>query len=167
MTYKVHALTDTGYLFPDGDGYAPQIAITWDRFRTHTTELNATLIPAITPAQLANAFESFNNDAELTARWARIVAGCNVIAVKSTGYSQGDIAQVFVFDSPAWREATGAQGITAEDGNSLGAWIWGDIYEVIDTEDEDNSFYVYGMDEAMKHGEIVFPTYHSYYSYED
>lgn len=166
MTIRVHALQETDWLKPDGDCYAPQIMLANDRYDVNTIPLNAEMIPVITERQLADAYRSLGRDDELTARWARIVTGCNVLAVGSTGFSQGDYGTVFVFAPPEWLEMTGAPGITPEDANDLSAWVWGDVYEVVDTEDADNNYYVYGMDEAMKIGEITFPTHHSYLTYD-
>lgn len=191
--YKVHALTDSSWLKPDGDGYAPQVMLTHESYGSwNSHDLNAESIP-LDGEQLAQVHSALGNDAELTARWARIVTGCNVIAVNTRGSSQGDYGTVFVFDTPEFREVTGADGITSEDATDLAAWIWGDVYEVIELEhytvgfggfpgsrvcscgatcceeenDEENTFTVYGMAEAMKYGEIVFPTRHSYESYDD
>lgn len=193
MAPKVHALTETDYLRPDGDCYAPQILLTQDfGNRWNTTELNTGIIPVLTAADVVRAFVELGRDAELTARWCRIISGCSVIAVDTTGFSQGDYGTSFVFAPPTWLEMTGAPGITPEDAHDLAAWVWGDVYEVFEeghTKDysqfgtnlicscgqsycEDDyrdgeSLYVYGMEAASKYGEIIFPTTHSYETYED
>lgn len=167
--YRVHAIEgDTSYLKPDGDCYAPQVALTWDRFHVNTTELNTESLP-LSVESIVNAFESFNRDTDLTLRWLRIVTGREVLAHESTGYSQGDIAVVFVFDTEEWRAITGASVICESDAIDLASWLWGDVYEVSYRDDihADEHWHVYGMDAAMEYGTIIFPTTHTYTTYED
>lgn len=187
--YRVHALTETSHLMPDGDGYAPQVAITWGRYSTNATTLNGDMLP-LDADEIASAFESFNYDPALTLRWLRIVTGYEVVALKTIGYSQGDVCISFAIATPEWLQLTGASGITPQDCQDLASWIWGDVYEVIDDEghkplgyggfpgsrececgatccEDAESFYVYGMDAAREYGEIVFPTYTTTISYED
>lgn len=187
--YRVHALTETSHLMPDGDGYAPQVAITLERYNTNATTLIGDMLP-LDADEIVHAFEAFNRDAALTARWLRIVTGCEVVTLKTYGYSQGDVCISFAIATPEWLQLTGASGITPQDCQDLASWVWGDVYEVIDDEghkplgyggfpgsrececgatccEDAESFYVYGMDAAMEYGEIVFPTYTTTISYED
>ena len=188
--YRVHAIHgDTSYLKPDGDGYAPQVAITWDRYSSSATTLNGDMLP-LDADEIVSAFEAFNRDPALTARWLRIVTGSEVVALKTLGYSQGDVCISFAIATPEWLRLTGASGITPQDCQDLAFWVWGDVYEVIDDEghkplgyggfpgsrececgatccEDAESFYVYGMDAAREYGEIVYPTTHTYTTYED
>ena len=167
MTTYAHALTDTHDYKPDGDYYAPQVILSHGPYYVAVTALNEHYIPVITPAQLASAYDELGRDLILTARWASIVTGCKVISVPTTGFSQGDYGTNFVFAAPEWLDATGAEGITPEDANDLNAWLWGDVYEIVDSEEEDSCLpLVYGMNEAMKYGEIIFPTEHTYTTYD-
>ena len=167
--YRVHAIHgDTSYLKPDGDGYAPQVALTWDRYSYNTTELNTASLPL--PVEvLVKAFTEFNHDSALTLRWLHIVTGMDVATHKSVGFSQGDEATIFIFATPEFMEVTGAPGVCEEDCLDLGAWLWGDVYEVSYRDDvhEDEKWIVYGMNAAMEYGDIVFPTTHTYTTYED
>lgn len=166
--YKIHALAeDTYWLQPEGDGYAPQVALTWGWHRVTEHTLNLEAAPNVDVMRLVEAYSHFGYDAQLTARWARIVWGYHVETLRSYGHSQGDVAEIFIFGSPEFYAVTGAPDITPEDGTDLGAWLWGDVFEVIDAHDTDNRFYVYGMDAALEYGEIIYPTYTTVVSWGD
>lgn len=166
--YRVHALTETSHLMPDGDGYASQVAITWDCYNTNATTLSGDMLP-LDADEIVRAFEAFNRDPALTARWLRIVTGYEVVTLKTYGYSQGDVCISFAIATPEWLQLTGASGITPQDCQDLASWVWGDVYEVSYRDDvhEDENWLVYGMDAAMEYGEIIFPTYTTTISYED
>lgn len=166
--YRVHALTETSHLMPDGDGYAPQVALLWGRYNTNATTLNGDMLP-LDADEIVSAFLAFNHDAALTARWLRIVTGYEVVALKTYGYSQGDVCISFAIATPEWLQLTGASGITPQDCQDLASWVWGDVYEVSYRDDvhEDENWLVYGMDAAREYGEIIFPTYTTTISYED
>lgn len=163
---KVHALDESSFARPEGDCYAPQVFISTEAYNGSVIELNTESL-SITGEDIQRAMKELGDD-DLLARWVRIVADCDALIVQSRGFSQGDHGIVVVTAPAEWLELTGAPGITREDANDLSAWVWGDVYQVWDDEDdEDESYIVYGMDEASKLGNIKFPQYRTTMYYED
>lgn len=175
--YKVHTIDYSGDLKPEGDGYAPQIVLTASRGRLeNVTELNTQDLP-FTAEEFVEIWERFNDQVTL-ARWISIFHEKEIYVHRqdTTGYSQGDYGESFVFGTPEFFQLTGATEVSESDHNDLCAWVWGDVYEVfeddpddcdgcpaclqfyadhpVDTPQEDETFIVYGMDEAMKYGDI-------------
>ena len=158
---------------PDGDGYAPQIVLTASRGRLeNVTELNTQDLP-FTSEEFVTIWERFNDQVTL-ARWISIFHGKEIFVHRqdTTGYSQGDWGESFVFGTPEFYELTGATQVTESDHNDLCAWVLGDVYEVtevitpevshvetynlghehktVTTPEETCTSIIYGMDEAMK-----------------
>ena len=164
--YTISTIDYSGDLKPWGDCYAPQIVFTgsyggyWN-----TTELNTESLP-FSAEEFRNAWVALGDENVL--RWAKIVHGLEVITKETTGYSQGDYGQSFVFGTPEFFKLTGAPRIQESDHNDLCAWIWGDVYEVrtkaithtetcslghdhiITDEESESDHIIYGMDEATK-----------------
>lgn len=175
--YTVRAIEYSSDYMPEGDCYAPQIVLTASRGRLeNVTELNTQDLP-FTAEEFVEIWERFNDQVTL-ARWISIFHGKEIYVHRqdTTGYSQGDYGESFVFGTPEFFQLTGAPRIQESDHNDLCAWVWGDVYEftevitpevshvetcnlghdhvIMDTPQEVESFIVYGMDEAMKYGEI-------------
>lgn len=177
--YRVRAIEYSGDYRPYGDAYAPQIVITASHGRLDDiTELNTIALP-FTGEQFngwRDEFSARQMDLDVLCRFVKIFYGIEVINTGTSGYSQGDWGYSFVFGTPEFYATTGATGIQESDHNDLCAWIWGDVYEVtevvspevshvetcnlghdhttITEHEETNTFIVYGMDQAMKYGEI-------------
>lgn len=176
--YKVYTIDYSGDLKPDGDCYAPQIVLTagYRGRLENVTELNTQDLP-FTAEEFVEIWERFNDQVTL-ARWISIFHEKEIYVHRqdTTGFSQGDFGESFVFGTPEFFQLTGATEISESDHNDLCAWIWGDVYDVtkivtqevshvetcnlghdhviVDTPQEDETFIVYGMDEAMKYGDI-------------
>lgn len=196
MTIRVHALEDSSHLRPYGDCYAPQVVLTGDsprpRWGIHT--LNDRYLPA-SDEHIAHVWAEFLSRwperhlpgypkaEEAMKRYFRIFYDTEVHYKVTRGFSQGDWGHSFVFATPEWLEMTGAPGVRESDHNDFCAWLWGDVYEVFQDgcepdlevdvpwlgdieEGDDSPLIVYGMDEAMKYGDITYPTHHSYVSYD-
>lgn len=150
----------TGDDKPSGEGYAPQIVLTNDSPRRgwNVTELNADYLP-FTGEELAHAYDRFQDSSttpeEMVLRWATSLGVTGGSWTGTHGFSQGDYGVSFAFTTPAWLEVTGATSLSADDHNDLCAWIWGDLYEVWEDDNEYPTI-VYGMDNAMTYGEITF-----------
>lgn len=176
--YKVHMIDYSGDLMPEGDGYAPQIILTagYRGRLENVTELNTQDLP-FTAEEFVEIWERFNDQVTL-ARWISIFHEKEIYVHRqdTTGFSQGDFGESFVFGTPEFFQLTGATEVSESDHNDLCAWIWGDVYDVtkivtqevshvetcnlghdhviVDTPQEDETFIIYGMDEAMKYGDI-------------
>lgn len=193
MTIRVHALEDSSDYKPDGDCYAPQVVLTRAMRGYDGHMLNGHMLP-FTDGDVYTAYDRFrlsfgscnprvpDRTTEVMRRYYRAFYGIEMIHKETHGFSQGDWGHSFVFATPEWLEMTGAPGINERDHNAFCAWLWGDVYEVFDDDnDEDNPYsstvggewasadeplVVYGMDEAMKYGKITYPTRHTYTTYD-
>lgn len=180
----IEALTYSDHYRPYGDGYAPQIVLTASHGRLDDiTELNTISLP-FTGEQfsewreaLADKYrysnpEKYGQDGDILARFMKIFFDLEMIHTGTSGHSQGDWGESFVFGTPEFYATTGATGIQESDHNDLCAWIWGDVYEVTEvvspevstTEtcnlghnhttiieyEETTMSIIYGMDQAMK-----------------
>lgn len=183
------------HLRPDGDCYAPQVVLTWDRSSWNIHELNTDTLPFGVDRWLADLVDHFRHERRVISGWTahagdayqvieryfRIFWGMEVSVIETRGYSKGDLGVSLIFATPEWLELTGAPGITESDHTDFCAWLWGDVYEVFDDDadpdepdmsvvprytSEDHPMTVYGMEEAMKYGEITFPTHRTVTTYE-
>ena len=191
MTTRVHALEDSSHLRPDGDCYAPQVVLIPQGYgRAEVHELNMEYSPVdghevLTAFRRLRELDGLRGDdftIELMQRYYRIFYNTEMHHKVTRGFSQSDWGHSFVFATPEWLEVTGAYGVEEDDHNDFCAWLWGDVYEVFNDDpeqalndeshpelsvyDEDCPMVVYGMDEAMKYGDITYPTHHSYVSYD-
>lgn len=189
MTIRVHALEDSGDHKPWGDGYAPQVVLTESIHELNTDTLpfgTGWLVDAMGRFQsnhrtISGWYARYEDAYRVAERYFRIFWGMDVSIIETRGYSKGDRGVSLVFATPEWLEMTGAPGVRESDHNDFCAWLWGDVYEVFDDEGKDIMFHdmpycimsddgepviIYGMDEAMKYGEITFPTRHTYTTYE-
>lgn len=168
--YNISTVVYSGDLMPDGDGYAPQIVLTagYRGQLNNVTELNTQDLP-FTAEEFVTIWERFNDQVTL-ARWISIFHGKEIFVHRqdTTGYSQGDWGESFVFGTPEYFATTGATQVTESDHNDLCAWVWGDVYEVctkavtheetcnlghvhtITDGESEPGHIIYGMDEAMK-----------------
>lgn len=192
MTVRVHALTETDWLRPWGECYAPQVVLTsnrgfgnWDVHELNTEQFLPLSAPWVAEIfeKLSSAMGSRARTIETMQRYFRAFYDMDMSYHYTTGFSQGDWGHSFVFAPKQWLELVGAPGIDERDHIDFCAWLWGDVYEVFDDEATGTERYkdskgnvvelevnareiVYGMDEAMKYGEITFPTERTVISYE-
>lgn len=212
MTIRVHALEYSDHLKPDGDCYAPQVVLTWDRYSWDAHELNTDTLPFGVDSWLTDLVDHFRYKRRVISGWTahagdayrvieryfRIFWDMEVSVIETHGHSKGDLGVSLVFATPEWLEVTGAPGVRESDHNDFCAWLWGDVYEVFNDDPEDLNpmcpggdirwpltlpdgseahwivgaiteecpMTVYGMDEAMKYGEITYPTHHTITTYE-
>lgn len=185
MTIRVHALEESGDYKPWGDCYAPQVVLTssWSGYNTHA--LNEEYLPfdASSVKLVWRELGPRHHDPfEVMQRYYQAFYGIEMHHKETHGYSQGDWGHSFVFATPEWLEMTGATGVNERDHNDFCAWLWGDVYEVFDDGEgaavpneldwvsgdytEDCPLIVYGMDEAMKYGDIAYPTHRTITTYE-
>lgn len=168
--YTISTIDYSGDLKPWGDCYAPQIILTasYGGRLNNITELNTQDLP-FTAEEFVEIWDRFNDQITL-ARWISIFHGKEIYVHRqdTTGFSQGDYGESFVFGTPEFYKLTGTDKVTEADHNDLCAWVWGDVYEVrtkavthtetcslghdhiITDEPSALEYHIYGMDEAMK-----------------
>lgn len=139
---------------PDGEGYAPQIVLTYDRHSFSSHALNTATLSF--DDEYINRLYNQLDSAELVARFIRITEGFDCQVVQTNGTSQGDWGYSFIFAPQAWLDLTGAPGIQESDHNDFTAWLWGDVYNVYDSDNlEDPVATLYGYDQATKESKVL------------
>lgn len=133
--YKVYARLDYAPLFPEGDCYAPQYVMPWSWKQADDIALNMDRDLQTWLYSIVKHFRNSLYDSDLAfdtlERYARIFHDTNARVFSTTGYSQGDYADIIVWPTAEWLETVGLDNSytpTEADISDLASYLWGDIY---------------------------------------
>lgn len=126
MRYRVSTYTYAD--MPDGDGYAPQVLLSWDRCGYDSVPLNVHPYYVSSIRRAANELSQ-----EKLERFINIYfPGSRII--HEAGYSQGDIYMCVVLKDSEWLKDMGLGEDwkpTEADGMEMINWARGDVWEVL------------------------------------